>query len=370
MPLHHLELVQFRNLERQSLEFPADGVVLLGANAQGKSNLLEAIYYLETFRSFRGARDASLVRFGEDFFRVAAQVQGGEGLSSVSAAYRHSDRAKRVSVDDQTTPRISDALGQIGTVVFSPADVDVITGPPEGRRRFLDMVLSLNAPGYLNALQTYRKALLQRNAALRSGGGSDAVAAWNPALASAGAHVVGARERWVREWSPRFGRYYAAVSGGADARLKYRATVKLTGSEGADAVQQFVAALEESAAWEQRARTTVVGPHRDELKIRLGEEEGDIDVRGFGSGGQRRTAALALRLVEAAQVRLARGCPPTVLMDDVFAELDEARSTRVIELVQGEDWGQVVLTAPKESDIRFGRAGLERWRIDRGQIST
>lgn len=378
MPLRHLELVQFRNLERQSLEFPAAGVVLLGANAQGKSNLLEAIYYLETFRSFRGARDAHLVQFDEDLFRVAAEIRidAGEGVTSVSAAYRHSDRTKRVSLDGEPAPKMSLALGRLGAVVFSPADVDVVSGPPEGRRRFLDLVLSLNAPGYLGALQSYRKALSQRNAALRTGAGSSAVAAWNPTLARTGAQVVAAREAWVRDWSPRFGHYYAAVAGGSDASLEYRATVKLdvdTGStefSATDAEARFLATLEENSAWEERARTTVVGPHRDELKIRLGQGEGDIDVRGFGSGGQRRTAALALRLVEAAQVRQARGQAPTVLMDDVFAELDEERSRRVIDLVKGEDWGQIVLTAPKESDVRFGRAGLERWIIEQGRIST
>ncbi len=369
MQLRRIELFDFRNLEAQELEIPAEGVALIGANAQGKSNLLEAIYYLETLRSFRGARDAHLVRFGCDLFRLRGELRGAdeEGTITLSAAYRKSDRSKRVLVDGERVGRLSEGLGKLGAVVFSPVDVDVVSGPPEGRRRFLDMVLSLNEPGYLASLQAYRRTLSQRNAALRAGARASEVRAWNPSLAQSGAVVLARRAAWVDEWGEAFREYYAAVAGGQGASLAYRSTVA---NDGENTEAAFIEALESSTTWEDRSRTTTVGPHRDDLKIRLGPSEGSIDLRGFGSGGQLRTAALALRLVEAAQVRKSRGHPPLMLMDDVFAELDERRSGRVLELFDAAGWGQVILTGPKKADLAMLPFRLPRWTIHAGRIAA
>jgi DNA replication and repair protein RecF len=137
-------------------------------------------------------------------------------------------------------------------------------------------------------------------------------------------------------------------------------------------VEQTAAAYREalaaSAETERRMRTTMVGPQRDDLALTLEGDERDLDVRDYGSGGQRRTAALALRLVEAATIRDARGREPLVLMDDVFAELDPSRSERILHLIEREETGQVILTAPKESDVRIRRDTLPRWRIEGGRI--
>ena len=367
MSLSSLDVHGFRNLEPQQLTFPPEGVVILGPNAQGKSNLLEAIYYLETLRSFRGARDARLVRFGDDLFRLVGAVASQGSVPLVmSAAYRRSDRTKRVVVNGDPVGRMTDALGHLGAVVFSPADVDVVAGPPQERRRFLNLVLSLNRPGYVEALQRYRRALGQRNGALRAGSDPASVRAWDSQVIDAGSHVLEERIAWVAAWCRTFGEYYAAISGHAGARIRYRTSV----AGEADVRAAFADALTGSQAQEARMRTTVVGPHRDDLHVNLGPEEGGIDVRAFGSGGQRRTVALALRLVEAAQIRASRGRPPTVLMDDVFAELDAQRSGRLLELIEGEAWGQVFLTAPKESDVRLRAGTLARWQIREGRIAA
>jgi DNA replication and repair protein RecF len=153
--------------------------------------------------------------------------------------------------------------------------------------------------------------------------------------------------------------------------MTYRPSFPLEGSGGADEVRQaFVQALMDSCERERRLGSTVVGPHRDEVRLRVESGDDALDLRDYGSGGQRRTAALALRLVEARTIRSRRGQRPLILLDDVFAELDEGRSERVLDVMEREETGQVVLTAPKPGDVKIRSDSLPRWRIQEGRIST
>jgi DNA replication and repair protein RecF len=343
---------------------------LVGDNAQGKSNFLEAVYYLETFRSFRGARDEQLVGFGEEVFRIAgaAGVEAGEREVEVAAAFERKSKRKKVSVDGREPGRLGDALGRLATVIFSPADVELVSGGPRERRRFLDIVLSLNQTGYLEALQAYRGVLTQRNAALREGEPGAVVAAWSPQLVQSGAEVIAGRLRWIEGSTQPFGDYYARVAQEARARMTYRSSVPLAGAATTEQIAEaFRDALAEGSARDRRTGSTGVGPHRDDVRLDL-ESGGGLDLREYGSGGQRRTAAIALRLVEARTIRERRGAAPIVLLDDVFAELDGGRSERVLELMEGEETGQVLLTAPKDADVRIRRDSLARWRIVAGRI--
>ena len=374
MRLSGLAIRHFRNLGSQELELPSEGVALIGDNAQGKSNFLEAIYYLETFRSFRGARDEQLVAFDEGVFRVAGTMESLEDGSSsqvVAAAFEKRGKRKKVSLDGDEPDRIGDVLGRLAAVIFSPADIELINGGPSERRRFLDIVLSLSEPEYLSALQDYKKILSRRNAALKDGQAGSVVGAWNPGLIKAGAEVMFSRRGWVAERGKAFHDYYQRVSGKRAARMTYRPNVTIEGAGTQDEIADaFRSSLQESAEREGRQGTTVVGPHRDDLRIRLEDADEEMDLRAYGSGGQRRTAALALRLVEARTIRDTRDQRPLVLLDDVFAELDEGRSERVLDLMEAEDTGQVVMTAPKEADVKIRRDSLPRWRIDAGKIVT
>ncbi|HSM06537.1 MAG TPA: DNA replication and repair protein RecF [Longimicrobiales bacterium] len=375
MRLSELSLRHFRNLGSQELTIPTEGVALVGENAQGKSNFLEAIYYLETLRSFRGARDDQLVAFEEDVFRVVGTMEDARNprvdAFHVAAAFQRRGRKKKVTLDGEEPPRLGDALGHLGAVIFSPADVAVVNDGPSERRRFLDIVLSLNATGYLEALQRYRHVLGQRNAALRDNQPEAVVRVWDPALVASGARVVEGRRRWLREREGIFCRYYREVSGGQRAGMEYRPGFSLDpGAADGEAVESaFREALRSTADREARTGTTVAGPHRDEVRLYL-DGERELDVRDFGSGGQRRTVALALRLAEAATIKDSRGRHPVILLDDVFAELDAGRSERVLDLMDREEPGQVILTAPKESDVRFRRESLPRWRIACGRIEA
>jgi len=380
MYLSRLSVQGFRNLAEQVLEFPREGVAIIGDNAQGKSSLLEAIYFLETFRSFRGARDEQLVAFGAPLFRVAgtlSQPDAPQGSLEIAAAFQRVGKRKKVVVGGAEPERLGDALGRVGAVLFSPADTTLVAGPPPERRRYLDILLSLNAPGYLQELQRFRHALAQRNAALRTGGSPSLVRVWDTPLAEAGARVMEVRERWVQARAEAFGGYFRQISGEGSARMGYRASIPLPdrtdAEDGAPDRYRaaFHAALGEASERERRMGTTLVGPHRDELTLRMegGGQERGLDLREYGSGGQRRTAALALRLVEADTIRDARGSEPLVLLDDAFAELDEGRSRRILELLDRPTGGQVILTAPREGDVRVRRDSLERWRIAGGIVS-
>ena len=376
MRLSGLAIRHFRNLGNQDLELPPEGVAIIGDNAQGKSNFLEAIYYLETFRSFRGARDEQLVAFGEDVFRVTGTTEADDAdahrpRTEVAAAFQRRGKKKKVSLDGSEPERIGVALGRLSAVIFSPADIELVSGGPSERRRFLDIVLSLNDPGYLESLQAYRKALTQRNAALKAGASGSAVAAWDRPLIGAGAEVMMSRRGWIEQRCGAFGDYYQRVSSGRRARMTYRPSVALEGATDLEGVRSaFRDALVDACERERRQGVTVVGPHRDDVRLELEDGAEGLDLRDYGSGGQRRTAALALRLVEAMTIRESRLRRPLILLDDVFAELDAGRSERVLDLMDTEDTGQVVLTAPKEGDVRIRRDSLPRWHIRSGRIST
>ncbi len=372
--IERLRLRDFRNFAELDCEFPARGVAILGPNGSGKTNLLEAVYYLEVFRSFRGASDRELVRFGRDVFRVEARVAGPDGHRALAAAYSAPDRRKKVELDRREATRLSDVIGRLGAVVFSLEDVEIVRGSPSGRRRFLDILLSLVEPGYVEALGTYRSVLSQRNEALKAGADRGQVAAWTAGLEKAGARVMDARSRWVAGRAVAFARYHEGIAGGASGVLAYRPSVGDPGGArppGREAwAAAFREALERTRDRERRRGTTMVGPHRDELDFtaQVGGDE-ERDLRTYGSGGQQRTAALALRLTEADTLRERLGREPIYLLDDVFAELDRERSARLFTLLDEGRSGQVIVTAPKPSDIQL-RGGLEVWHVRAGELET
>lgn len=370
MHLSRLHLRNFRSFAEQRLEFPPQGVAIVADNGQGKTNLLEAIYYLEIFRSFRGAPDEQLVRFGAEAFRIEGALHGDSGAErTLAAAFEPRGRRKKVTVGGAELPRLGDAIGGVGATIFSPSDVEIVSGAPGERRRFLDIVLSLAEPGYLPALQRFRQILFRRNALLRAAADAALVAAWNPGLAEWGSRVVAARARWVFEHAASFARHFADVSGGAPGALEYVPSVREAGEGVAEAVEPaYLAALERGAEREARRGMTLVGPHRDDLRFVLGAGEDARELRVFGSGGQQRTAAIALRMTEAETVRRTRGRDGLLLLDDVFAELDPGRAGRIVEWIEREERGQVILTAPKPTDVPLRGGSLERWSLRDGAV--
>jgi DNA replication and repair protein RecF len=365
-----LALRDFRNLARLDLEIPDAGAVVIGENGQGKTNLLEAIYYLHLLRSVRGARDVDIVRFGAPGFHIAARAGGG-AHHELSAGFERQGRRKRVKVDGAEPARLSDALGALPCVLFSPADVDLVAGAPSSRRRYLDILLALSSRPYLAALQRYRAALAQRNAALRDalrnagGRAEQRVAVWEAPLAEHGAVLWRERVRWTERAANRFAELCAAIGEQAPVAMRYATALEPSGTEVEEVVRALTRSLEQKRAFDMRRGLTHAGPHRDDLTLTLDGRE----LRAFGSAGQQRTAAISLRLLEAETLHHRLGAAPLFLLDDPFAELDARRSSRILELLAAQGMGQTLLTVPRESDIPPALTGLARWRIAAGVIS-
>ncbi|MDB4905643.1 MAG: replication and repair protein recF [Gemmatimonadetes bacterium] len=361
--LRSLALRDFRNFERLELELPAEGLVLVGENGQGKTNLLEAIVYMELLRSMRGARDADLVRFGAEGFHLSAQMET-ERAHEMRVGYARGAKRKRVQVDGGDTPRLSDAFGTLPSVLVSPTDVELIAGAPSARRRYLDILLALTSHGYLSALQHYRAALLRRNAALRDASrgsrGEEHVRVWEAPLAEHGAVLWRARLEWTERVSSRFAELCAAIGERSPVAMRYAASMATM----TDPRSALEAALEEKRALDIRRCLTHVGPHRDDLHVSLDGRE----LRSFGSAGQQRSAAIALRILEAETLRELRGGAPLLLLDDPFAELDVRRSTRILELLAAEGLGQTILAVPRAGDIPRELSALERLRVVDGRL--
>ena len=355
--------------------------MLIGPNGHGKTSLLEALLYGEVFRSFRGALDRELVRFGENGFHVAVETAGaddgekdGAGPQDgrppaggrreqrvVAAGYDARTREKRVSVDGRVIGRKADAIGVVRGVVLSPDDVQLVAGGARERRRYMDVLLSLVARGYVEALGEYRRALRHRCRATPAD-----IADWEALLARSGATVAAVRRAWAQHWAARYAEHCRAIGETRVVELCYHTRGTANGEE-------LAAALEQSRERDVARGTTSVGPHRDDLRLLLGGRE----LRVYGSAGQWRTAAMALRLVEAETLADGggdggRGALPVICLDDAFAELDGARSARLGSVVDGlaERGSQVFATVPRDGEMPDAVSRLPRWRIGEGCIDT
>ena len=354
MQLTDLTIRNFRNIVSLDIELPETGVVIVGANGQGKTNLLEAIYYLVLFRSFRGAKDRELVRFGTPGFFI-----GGSARARVTAGYEVSGQRKKVTVDHAPVRRLGTAVGCVVAVPFSPEDRAIVAGGPSGRRRYLDVLLSLSAPRYLAELGSLRVALKQRNAALRMGHGA-AARAFDTPFAAAAATVNEMRLAWVARWNERFRTICAALGEPADARLRYHHHAAGAGEDAPDLQEILAATIDRDL----RRGATTVGPHRDDLRLSFG----DHSLRTYGSAGQQRTAAIALRLIEAETLAEATGKTPIALYDDVFVELDDARQANLLALIRDTLSGQAIVAAPRDSEVPPELLERPRWTMTGGQL--
>jgi DNA replication and repair protein RecF len=347
----------FRNLDDLERELPPAGVALLGSNGQGKTNLLEALYYPVLFRSLRGAPDTEVARFGGPGFHVEAHVAGPEG-GAVAASFTAAGRKKRITVRGEEIGRLADAIGSWLAVAFLPVDVGLAGGPAAERRGFLDRLLALADRRYYAALARYRAALAQRNTALRQER-PELARAFDGVLADAGAVVVRSRLAWVDRVTEPFAGELDALGESETVCLRYQGRAELADADA------WGPALDAVAARDRARGATTVGPHRDDLVLELGGRS----LRSVGSTGQQRTAAVALKLLELDTLATARGTEPALLLDDVFSELDAERQQRLARRLASGPARQVFVTAPRADELPRGM-DLETWRVAEGRVST
>ena len=355
MRLNNLVARGFRNLAAVELAVPPEGEALLGDNGQGKTNLLEAAYYPVLFRSMRGAADREVAAFGGTGFQVALGFESRGRERAVSATWAPGMGRKRLALDGFEPARVMDAVGAWVAVAFLPGDVGLASGSAGERRQYLDRMLSLADGRYLAALATYRAALAQRNSALRSGQ-RELAAAFEAPLASAGAIIVAERRRWVEAFAPVYAEELVGLGEAGGASMRYRGHVELA-EPGAWAAA-FAAAMDRDLA---RGLTTV-GPHRDDLVLELGGRE----TRAFGSTGQQRSAAIALKLLEIATLAAALNEEPALILDDVFAELDRPRQEALAARLLETTSRQVLVSAPRHDELP-PRCNLPVWEVSAGR---
>lgn len=363
--LRRLEIQDFRNLERVNLDLPREGIAVVGDNGHGKTNLLEAITYLQTLRSVRGARDVDLTRFGASGFHLFADALTPEA-HEIELGFELATKKKKLLHDGVAPKRLSDGLGALPSVIFSPRDVELVGGGAGERRRFLDLILALSSRRYLHALQRYRAALAQRNSALRgvarNRAGEESISVWEPALAENGAVVIEERARWVESSRAEFSALCARIGERGEATMCHQTAFEISSSLADDIAGELSA----KRANDIRRGVTSVGPHRDDLVLTLDSQP----LRVFGSAGQHRTAAIALRILEGATLKRAAGAEPVLLFDDPFAELDAGRAERILDLIQESGRGQTILVVPRTTDIPSELTKLPRFRIRGGVISA
>jgi DNA replication and repair protein RecF len=363
--LRRLTVRDFRNLADASFDVPTAGLAFVGDNGHGKTNLLESVYYLHLFRSMRGARDVELVRFGTAAFHVAA-VLDGTRWQRVGVGVERETGRRRIVLDGVACDRVSDALGALPCVAFSPADVALVTGGPSARRRWLDVTLASSSTRYLGALRDYRAALAQRNAALRARSRSSPASVWDHALATQGATLTTARAEFIDWARGRAAGHANALGERGSLELRYRAGESLAAGSAEEQVRNAIAtSLAAGLERDTERGLTSHGPHRDEVDVRLSS----VSLRKYGSAGQQRTVAIAMRMLECGWHRERGLVDPLLLLDDPVAELDRGRAARVLELLTSDAAGQVLLAVPREDDIPPALTSLPRRRVREGTVT-
>ncbi|MEO5851792.1 MAG: DNA replication/repair protein RecF [Nocardioides sp.] len=370
MHVAHLTLHDFRSYADLDLELGPGATAFVGRNGQGKTNVVEAIDYLSRLSSHRVAGDAPLVRAGTEQGLIRAAVVKA-GRTAVLEVELNPGRANRARVNRSPLPRARELVGLVRTVLFSPEDLSLVKGDPSERRRFLDDLLVLRTPRLAGVRADYERILRQRNTLLktaRPGPGSVArresalatLDVWDEQLARAGAEILTERIALVDALRPWVGKAYETVARGASreaAELDYQPSFEVDDPEqsgGAEAA--MTAALLARRADELDRGVSLVGPHRDELLLTLGNGETRLPVRGYASHGESWSYALSLRLASYDLLR-AEGDDPILILDDVFAELDTERREQLADLVAGAE--QVLVTAAVAADVPAALAGVQ-----------
>lgn len=336
MYLKNLRLRNFRNYHDQKLDFTAAKTILVGNNAQGKSNLLEAVELLATLRSHRLGRDRDFIQEGEDTAQIHATLERQAGTHDLTLTLRRNGR-RTVAINGESMRRQMDFLGMLNAVQFSSLDLDLVRGGPEHRRNWLDTLLIQLEPIYAHILQQYNQVLRQRNAFLKQNQDASlksqqsALAIWDAQLVTTGTRVIRRRDRAIQRLAPIAAAWHGSISGSTEVlQINYLPSVPLAENQPEDIQKAFLAKINQRSVAELSRGTTLVGPHRDEVELIINQ----TPARQYGSQGQQRTLVLALKLAELQLIEEVVQESPLLLLDDVLAELDPSRQNQLLDAIQ------------------------------------
>lgn len=351
MRIKQIKLVNFRNYTEETIDFGGRVNIFVGSNGQGKSALVEAVYILAVSKSHRTTRDGDLVKVGSDWCRVSGCVETDKrGELDLGIIIKRGGK-KYVEVNKVRRQKVGDIVGHFNAVVFSSADIRMVSGEPVERRRFMNFEISQISPQYMYALGRYKRVLEQRNALLkesRQGNSLGMLDALNEQIVNYGCIMMEKRAQYVKGVAVEASDIYGRLCGGSEClEISYMPSVGCDESScDRDGLKEsFADALNHSIENDLARGTTTKGPHRDDISIRVN----GMDLRYFGSQGQQRSAAVAIKLAEVAIVEKMIGERPVLLLDDIASELDEDRRRRVFDIV-GKD-GQVIVTAAAMSEL-------------------
>lgn len=377
MYLKELHLTRFRNYQNCSIEFATQKTILLGNNAQGKSNLLEAVELLATLKSHRTSKDQDLVFQEAEVGQIKAIVKRLYSESELTLTLRQKGR-RTVAVNHESLRRQIDFLGRLNAVEFSSLDLDLVRGSPEKRRHWIDALLIQIEPVYAYILQEYNKVLRQRNALLKTIRKSldegevnseestwEQLALWDSQLAANGSRVMRRRARVMARLAPIAQQWHRKISKETEQlNIEYAPNVNWSEDNPQVVQQAILDRIKLRKVAEENLGTTVVGPHRDEVEFTINE----TPARSYGSSGQQRTLVLALKLAELELIETVVGEPPLLLLDDVLAELDLDRQNQLLSAIADRFQTLITTTHLSSFDQQWVKSS-QILTIDNGTIN-
>ncbi len=337
MRVKHLSIQNFRNILKFNKKFEPAGAIIFGKNGTGKTNLLEAISYCAFGKSIRSASDSDLVSFSKAFFRLEStfEIQGNK--IEIDAAF--DNKRKLIKLDDCKIDKISELYKYAKVVYFSPEDIELVSGGPSYRRKFIDLAISQTSYKYLDSLRTYNRILKQRNALLKTDFSFKEKKIWDERLAKVAGEIIEDRLEYLEAFIPQLCDKYFFVSGKEES-LSIEYKFSFPRNELLDFSQNIKEHLEEIENNEIRMQRTLVGPHLDDIEFSIKGKP----ARNFGSQGQKRSLAITARLVQAYIIRKKNNDAPILIFDDVLADLDRVRAQKIMDVL--EDDHQIFIATP------------------------
>lgn len=365
MLIKSIKLKNFRNYESSYIEFAKDFNIIYGNNAQGKTNIVEAIFLCASGRSHRTSRDCELMRYGTDTFDIRLVLEKQNIQREIHITYCDEER-KKIKINDIAAKKVGELMGHLNAVMFSPEDLLLIKQGPAERRRFVDITLSQLKPSYFYDLQQYAKILFQRNSLLKNIAIKreleDTLEVWDNHLAKTGTRIIKERNRFVKRMNELAGKRHSHLTNNEEKlELRYVPSFQYKEEDSTDMERSIKNLLEKNREREIYKGITIIGPHRDDIDIILNGESTKI----YGSQGQQRTSVLSMKLAEIDLMKEESGEYPVLLLDDVLSELDDRRKEFLIQSINNV---QTFITCTDRKFFKTNRENTAFFYVESGNV--